>query len=129
MKPKKRQPRAKQRPKAKRAKHVTPPELGEVRNLLPLARPGVISAQIEEPGSSQQTLKSGGGQAGDSQGLREVEDVTSESVKELAEEGQGLEATLVEAVERAPDADQSEVTIHKTPEKSGSLEFKNRNRL
>lgn len=45
-----------------------------------------------------------GGQSGDLQGLSEVEDVESESVEELVEEGQDYEAELVAGVERAGDS-------------------------
>ena len=45
------------------------------------------------------------GQSGDTQGLPEREDVENESVRELVEEGQYYEASLVDAVENAPPAD------------------------
>ena len=41
------------------------------------------------------------GQSGDTQGLPEEEDVDNESVAELAEEGQGLEADILSGVEEA----------------------------
>ncbi|HEY2391087.1 MAG TPA: hypothetical protein VGK22_07925 [Candidatus Angelobacter sp.] len=50
-----------------------------------------------------------GGQSGDTQGLSRRENVDSESVEELMEEGQYLEAEAVSGVENAPDADESEV--------------------
>lgn len=50
-----------------------------------------------------------GGQSGDTQGLSRRESVDSESVEELMEEGQYLEAEAVSGVENAPDADESEV--------------------
>ncbi len=49
------------------------------------------------------------GQAGDTQGLSDIEEADSESVEELAEEGQAEEAEVVDAVENAPDPDVSEV--------------------
>lgn len=45
-----------------------------------------------------------GGQSGDLQGLSEVEDVESESVEELVEEGQDYEAEIVAGIERAGDS-------------------------
>jgi hypothetical protein len=48
------------------------------------------------------------GQSGDTQGLSDAEDVDSESVEELVEEGQSFEAGVVAGVEDA-DARQSEV--------------------
>jgi hypothetical protein len=38
------------------------------------------------------------GQAGDTQGLSDIEEADSESVEELTEEGQGLEADLIDAI-------------------------------
>jgi hypothetical protein len=57
-----------------------------------------------------------GGQSGDIQALPRAEDVDSESVEELAEEGQGFEAEVVSGVENAPDADRGEVRTHEVPE-------------
>ena len=55
----------------------------------------------------------------------ELED--SESVEELAEEGQDLEAELVLGVEDAPEADQGEVRTHRAPNKV--TKYKDRNRI
>jgi hypothetical protein len=57
-----------------------------------------------------------GGQDGDVQGLSNEESVASESVEELAEEGQGFEAAFVDGVENAPDPDQAEVKTKEVPE-------------
>lgn len=57
-----------------------------------------------------------GGQSGDTQGISEIEDADSESVAELLEEGQSLEAEVIAGVEGAPDADVSEVRTHEVPE-------------
>ena len=46
------------------------------------------------------------GQSGDLQGLSGTEDVENESVRELVEEGQFYEASVVDAVENAPPADE-----------------------
>jgi hypothetical protein len=59
---------------------------------------------------------SAGGQSGDVQGLSESEGAESESVAELAEEGQDYEAEVVSGVENAPDADRGEVRTHEVPE-------------
>jgi hypothetical protein len=56
------------------------------------------------------------GQSGDLQGLSQTEDVDSESVAELIEEGQAFEADVVSGVENALDADQGEVRTHGRPE-------------
>ena len=52
------------------------------------------------------------GQSGDIEGLSTVASGDSESVAELVEEGQGLEAEKVNGVENAPDPDEAEVTTH-----------------
>jgi hypothetical protein len=52
------------------------------------------------------------GQSGDVQGLSTVASGDSESVVELIEEGQDLEAEKVSSVENAPDPDEAEVTTH-----------------
>jgi hypothetical protein len=51
---------------------------------------------------SPETGSAAAGQAGDLQGLPGEEDVQNESVRELVEEGQFFEASIVEAVENAP---------------------------
>jgi hypothetical protein len=51
---------------------------------------------------SPDTGSAAGGQAGDLQGLPGDEDVQNESVRELVEEGQFFEASIVDAVENAP---------------------------
>lgn len=56
------------------------------------------------------------GQSGDDQGLSQVAETDSESVAELADEGQSFEAMVVEGVENAPDADVAEVTTKQVPE-------------
>ena len=50
-----------------------------------------------------------GGQSGDIQGLRSLEESGPESVEELAEEGQDYEAELISGVENVPDADEGEI--------------------
>jgi hypothetical protein len=52
----------------------------------------------------------------DSQGLSDVERADSESVAELLEEGNTLEAGVVRGVEQAEDADESEVRTREVPE-------------
>jgi hypothetical protein len=52
------------------------------------------------------------GQSGDIEGLSVVATGNSESVAELVEEGQDLEAEKVSSIEDAPDPDEAEVTIH-----------------
>jgi hypothetical protein len=70
-----------------------------------------------------------GGQSGDTQGLSRKEDVDSESVTELAEEGQDFEAGVVSGVENAKDPDQGEVTTTEVPENDVPPEYTDRNRI
>jgi len=55
-------------------------------------------------------------QSGDTQGLSGYAGADSESVKELAEEGQYLEAEAVEGVEDAPDADAGPIKTREVSE-------------
>lgn len=70
-------------------------------------------------------LSVAGGQSGDIQGLSGIEDVDSESVRELAEEGQDFEAGIISGVENAPDPDVSEVKTHEVPEDDVPEEYRN----
>jgi hypothetical protein len=63
------------------------------------------------------------GQSGDTQGLTDVEEASSESVKELVEEGQFFEAEVVSGIEDAPDADEGEVHTKQLPEDDVPLEY------
>ncbi|HYL45886.1 MAG TPA: hypothetical protein VEU52_02570 [Candidatus Limnocylindrales bacterium] len=65
------------------------------------------------------------GQSGDVQGLSEVESADSESVAELAEEGQDYEAEVVSGVENALDPDQGEVRTREVPEDDVPPEYRN----
>ena len=70
-----------------------------------------------------------GGQSGDTQGLSRREDVDSESVTELAEEGQDYEAGVVSGVENAKDPDEGEVTTTEVPEDDVPPEYTDRNQI
>ena len=52
------------------------------------------------------------GQSGDTEGLAQDTEAAPESVSELVEEGQDLEAASVSGVENAPPADEAVVTTH-----------------
>lgn len=65
-----------------------------------------------------------GGQSGDTQGLSRRSYDDSESVEELMEEGQYMEAEAVAGVENAPDADQGEVRTRQFPEDDVPEEYK-----
>ena len=68
------------------------------------------------PVTFQRGASGSAGQSGDSQGLSRVEDVDSESVNELIEEGNAFEADVVQGVSDAGDADEREVHTHEVPE-------------
>jgi hypothetical protein len=70
-----------------------------------------------------------GGQSGDTQGLSRKEDVDSESVTELEQEGQYFEAEAVSGVENAKDPDQGEVTTSEVPEDDVPGEYGDRNKI
>jgi hypothetical protein len=70
-----------------------------------------------------------GGQSGDTQGLSRREREDSESVEELAEEGQYFEAEAVSGVEDAKDPDQGEVTTSEVPEDDVPAEYTDRDDL
>ena len=55
------------------------------------------------------------GQSGDVQQISNIPDADSESVEELIEEGNVLEAEVVQGVEDAADADESEVVTREVP--------------
>jgi hypothetical protein len=70
---------------------------------------GLDSGGRAQTPESEHELTFAAGQSGDTEGLSDVEDVDSESVKELAEEGQDHEAEIVDGVERAGDQEGREV--------------------
>lgn len=66
---------------------------------------------------------SAGGQSGDIEDLPDTATVDSESVEELAAEGQDFEAEIVDAVEGAPDPDESEVKTRQVPDNDVPEEY------
>ena len=66
--------------------------------------------------SSRESEADAAGQSGDTQGIPDAAEADSESVEELLEEGQSVEAGIVSGVENAPDADVAEVTTREVPE-------------
>lgn len=66
-----------------------------------------------------------GGQSGDTQGLSRRSYDDSESVEELMEEGQYMEAEAVSGVENARDADQGEVRTTQFAEDDVPEEYQN----
>ena len=80
------------------------------------ARAGsAFSRDLTGPGSA--------GQSGDTQGLSGTGEATSESVLELAEEGQAFEAGIVAGIENAPDADAGPIRTREVPEDDVPREY------
>ena len=67
-----------------------------------------------------------GGQSGDTQGLSRRHLADSESVEELLEEGQYMEAEAVSGVENAKDPDQGEVRTRELLEDDVPEEYTDR---
>jgi hypothetical protein len=63
------------------------------------------------------------GQSGDTQGLANSAQADSESVEELTEEGQSLEADAIAGVEDASDPDVAEVRTKEVPEDDVPTEY------
>ncbi len=64
-----------------------------------------------------------GSQASDLQGLSDVAEADSESVAELADEGQPFEAEILDAIENSPDPDVAEVRTREIPEDDVPAEY------
>jgi len=73
-------------------------------------------SEIEPSAEADVELAEEAGQSGDQEGLPDVPVAASESVEELADEGQAFEAEVVDGVENAPLADEGERTIHERVE-------------
>ncbi len=78
------------------------------------------AAEAEDAKAGAETTA---GQSGDTQGLSDVAGADSESVRELAEEGQYFEAAVISGIENVPDADVAEVTTTEVPEDDVPLEY------
>ena len=65
-------------------------------------------------------------QSGDLQGLDDVPGADSESVRELLEEGQAYEASVVDSIENAQDADAGPVRTREVPEDDVPSEYTDR---
>jgi len=73
-------------------------------------------SERRQPGSSAFPRGPSGLQSGDLQGLSNVENVDSESVDELLEEGNSFEAGIVAGVEDSRERDGKEVRTREVPE-------------
>jgi hypothetical protein len=104
-------PKKKSRAKKKSAKKATRRRADVINPVTPSGRRGLGAASA--------------GQSGDTQGLSRQSYDDSESVEELMEEGQYMEAEAVSGVENAPDADQGEVRTRQFPEDDVPEEYQN----
>ena len=104
-------PKKKSPAKKKSAKKATRRRADVINPVTPSGRRGLGAAS--------------GGQSGDTQGLSRRSYDDSESVEELMEEGQYMEAEAVSGVENAPDADQGEVRTRQFPEDDVPEEYQN----
>ena len=86
----------------------------------------IIAESIEDAAEQQGLGPDAAGQSGDLQGLSGIADVDSESVEQLIEEGQALEAEAIAGVEDAPDADVSEVRVRQRSEDDVPEEYLDR---
>ena len=96
------------RKKPASARTVNPGRRARIHQGVNLKNAGVADADSE-------SLADKAGQSGDVQGLSSVEDVDSESVEELLEEGQAFEAEAVSGVENAPIPTKARSRRRKSP--------------
>jgi hypothetical protein len=78
------------------------------------------------PAHERGTGPASGGQSGDTQGLSNTAEADSQSVEELVEEGQSLEAEVISGVENAPDPDVAEVHTTQLPDDDVPSEYLDR---
>jgi hypothetical protein len=123
----KKKPAAKRRPAPK--KKVAAKKKPARRKAAPRSRGRQEITNPVTPRTGRGLGSAAGGQSGDTQGLSRREDVDSESVTELAEEGQAFEAEVVSGVENAKDPDQGEVTTSEVPEDDVPPEYNHRNQI
>jgi hypothetical protein len=86
---------------------------------LPGVGPALDIVTIEPEGLGSNVA----GQSGDIEQLSNVPVGNSQSVTELVEAGQDLEAEVVSGVESAPEPDQAEVTTHERHEQYAPREY------
>jgi hypothetical protein len=70
----------------------------------------------KKDGNTNELGPDSAGQSGDLQGISNVADADSESVKELLEDGNAFEAEVVDGVQNAKDPDVAEVTTRQVRE-------------
>ncbi len=89
---------------------------------------GLVVETVTVPLPSGEPRERRDGQSGDLQGLSNRPTANSESVEELLEEGNALEADVIQGVEGALDADEGEVETHEVPEDDVPQEYLDKDR-
>lgn len=87
---------------------------------------GLVVETVPLPSGERRARRDG--QSGDLQGLSNPPTSNSESVEELLEEGNALEAEAIQGVENALDADQGDVKTHEVPEDDVPQEYLDKDR-
>ena len=107
--------------KKKSAKKRPKPKPRRQQKARAKSRPRVVTrvGRIKNRAGSDEST-----QSGDTQGLSNRPGADSESVKELTEEGQYLEAEAVQGVEDAPDADAGPIKTKEVPEDDVPEEYR-----
>ena len=126
---------AKKKPVAK-AKIATKASSAAKKKTAPKGTQAVSQARIVQENQDVETVRlkpksrvaRAGTGAGDLQGISIVEDVDSESADELLEEGQAFEAGIVSGVEKAGNAEGSEVVTHEVLEDDVPKEYDDEDR-
>ncbi len=103
---------------------------GSERSTLDPKRSHVLEPESSDTDTGAAPDSANGQLSGDLQGLSVEELADSESVEELANEGQDLESEMVKAIEDVPDADQGAIKPHSSAQPNDEVpDFKDRNRL
>ena len=89
-------------------------------------RGGVASPSAAPVDTAPGVVDSPAEQAGDLQGLSDVEEADAESVRELVEEGQFFEAGVVSGVENAPSAEAGPIRVRRRREDDVPPEYTDR---
>jgi len=126
--------KAKQKPKPKPTKAASAKAKSKSTKKLVVAGKKNRKARIPGRADSIEVVSYGrrglgarsAGQSGDTQGISAAVRTDSESVEELLEEGQSLEAEVVAGVENAPEPDKSEVRTKAVPEDDVPEEYRER---
>ena len=111
-------PAARSKPR-RGTRQATEPSSGAASSSLDPKREGRL--QLRDPSNRLRRER-----IGDLQGISMADRADSESVGELLEEGQTLEAEAVQAIEDAPDADEGEVRTREVPEDDVPEEYTDR---